>query len=477
MGSGFAGEPVKSSSGSNPSQLRRHRELPADVLANTAGVSAGAAILTAFDQQPGSVRTGRDYSSMPLPPSLSKNGSKRESAPREGQSKWDSVTPFFTQHRSTESSPKTSPSNSRWSEEKYKSVPASFPSDRLAGDGSSLNSVAPFFADEQQGGESKNGTSVESVTPFFADDQGRELKNGPSLEAATPFFADEQGSGSKNGTSLENVAPFFADDQGRELNNGSSGESVTPFFSDDQGRETKNEPSLGAVSPFFADEQSSGSKNGTSLEDVAPFFADEQGSKRKNGLSLEDVTPFFADEQGTSSTGVSQSKGSYQNVTPFFPDDRVSRSGSTGQSPRSRFSEQSGVWGGESNERMRDSLAEAMSPNSERKLPRMVNPKGRTPMNSSQFTDLRSVGNEHVFGAVPEDLLSGPMQPEGKQWLADVANRSQYQHRKFIDGTTEGRLASEVSNAFSFRGGEAPSVARDLSPEELALLEEIKVSI
>ncbi|KAG0631913.1 hypothetical protein M758_1G289500 [Ceratodon purpureus] len=440
LGSDFAGEPVKSSNGSNSPQLTKDRKLPAEVLASTAGLSAGAAILTAFDLQPGSVRTGLDYSSMPLPPSLSKNGPKRDSPPREQQRKWDSVAPFFTPSRSPESDPRPDPSTSRWSEEKYKDVSPFFSSDQSVGNGSSLENVTPFFADDQQGSEIQNRTSSESVTPFFADDQGRELKNGPSLEAVTPFFADERGSENKNGGSLENVTPFFADERGSENKNGGSLENVTPFF---------------------ADEQGSGNKNGGSLENVTPFFADERGSGNKNGGSLENVTPFFADErQGRTSTGGSQLK--YQNVTPFFPDDRVGRSGSTRQLSGSGFREQSG-WDGESNEAMRDSLADSAA-----KLPRMVNFRGRTPMNSTQFTDQRSVGNERVFAAVREDLLSGPMQSEGKQMLAEMANRAQGQHREFMEGTIEDRFGS------SFGGEEAPSVTRDLTPAELALLEEIK---
>jgi hypothetical protein len=359
-----------SQSDSGASQVTKGKELPADVLASTA---AGAAILTAFDLQPGSVRTGVDYSSMPLPPSLSKNGPP----PQEQQGKWDSVTPFFTSSRSSSPEATPKPAPSRWSEEKYKSVTPFFSSDRSAANGSSLESVTPFFADEQQGSGSQEGASVESVTPFFADDRGREVKNGVSLEGVTPFFADEQ--------------------------------------------------------------QGSGSQNGVSLENVTPFFADEQ--------------------QGRSSAGVSQANGKYQSVTPFFPDDRGFRE------------QQSGSGDGESTEAMRESLADAMSPDSAPKLPKMVNLRGETPVSSPQFTDPKSVGDERVFAAVPEDLLSGPMQSEGKQMLADIANRSQDQHREFIDSTPKDRLAS------SFGGVEAPSVARDLTPEELALLEEIKVNI
>ena len=434
LGSDFAGEPVKSSNGANPPQLTKDKKLPVDVMASTAGASAGAAILTAFDKQPGSVKTGLDYSAMPLPPSLSKNRSKRDSPPHEQQRKWDSVTPFFTSHRSSESYPRPTPSNSTWSEEKYKSVAPFFPSDRSATNGSSLKSATPFFADEQQGVESQNGTSLESVTPFFPDDQGRGLKNEPSLEAVTPFFADDQGSESKNGISLENVTPFFADNQGSESKNGISLENVTSFFADDQGSESKNGISLENVTSFFADDQGSESKNGISLENVTPFFADDQGSESKNGISLENVTPFFADEQGRSSTGMSQSKSSYQNVKPFFPDDRVGRSEVVGETPISGFRGQPGVSNGESNEAMRDSLAD-----------RMANLRGETPVNSSQFA------------TIPDDLV-----------------RSQDQHRQFMEGTTADRLAAEMRNGSSFGD---KSVGRPLSPEELALLEEIKVNL
>nr|XP_024386874.1 uncharacterized protein LOC112287751 isoform X2 [Physcomitrium patens] len=303
--SSLAGEPLnedfasdQSSKGSSAPALMKDKRLAADVLASAAGLSPGAAILTPYDLQPGTVKAGLNRSSMPLPPTLSKAGLRSQTSGRNQQgetSTRDSATPFFSSDSSNVASSTPTSSVSRWLEGKYKSVSPFFPSDRVA-------AVTSY----------ENASSSESVTPSFPDEQGSVPRYESLVENVPPFFPDEQGSEHRD-RSLENATSFFPDEQGRHSDSGPSWEAVTPFFPDDQ------------------------------------------ISKRQNGSSLDTVTPFFADEQGRDSAGASQLNTSfkYENVIPFFPDDRVERLGP------SQSGEQFGRWNGGSSGELRIFLTEA----------------------------------------------------------------------------------------------------------------------
>ncbi|XP_073388912.1 uncharacterized protein [Physcomitrium patens] len=385
-----------------PHSLTEDMKLPAEVLANTAGLSAGAAIVTTFDLQPGSVRRKLNHSSMPLPPSLSNAGPKHDTERRSEQSQasvWAAATPFFPPTNSQVPSSTPNPVSS-WPEAKYKSVIPFFPSDRVA-----------------TTSRHQNRSSLESVAPFFPDEDGNKRRNRSSSTNATPFDPKEQSNESHDRGLLENITPFFADEQ------------------------HSNRESIPA------------------MEAVTPFFPDERVDEHRNNSMLETVTPFFAYEHGGASAGSPHSKTSfkYENVTPFFPDDRVERSSNIEQpssrphysgSKTSQFKEGFGSWDGESNGESRDSLAEAMSPD--------------------------SVSN------------GGSISSEGKQVLAEMANRvwADDRHREFIEGTMK-RSASERSDdvvslegeeALSLEQGFVPEVKVEikLSPEELAILEERK---
>jgi hypothetical protein len=293
--------------------------------------AAAAAILTTFDFQPNTLRSVLDYSSMPLPPSISKAGFKTDPHPQKASSP-KSATPSKNNASVTKPRPTS----------KYDSVTPFFPSDRSPVSSSSkdnihaVETVTPFFADEQ-------GTkSYDTVTPFFADEVSQSSTSSESVSAATateqgtksyknvtPFFPDEV---SQSNTSSASVAPISVDQQGKK-----SEEAVTPFFEDEVNRTSNSSDSVAlsdangqgtksydTVTPFFPSDLSPVSKPSPSpsplgrsskYDSVTPFFPSDRPSVPKQHdleESKEDITPFFHNEQNMKSD---------DNVTPFFPSD------------------------------------------------------------------------------------------------------------------------------------------------------------
>ena len=316
---------------------------------------AAAAILTTFDFQPNTLRSVLDYSSMPLPPSISKAGFKTDPHSQKASSP-DSATP--SKNNASVSKPRPT--------SKYDSVTPFFPSDRSPVSSSSKDNshavepVTPFFADEQ-------GTkSYDTVTPFFADEVSQSSTSSESVSAATateqgtksyesvtPFFPDEV---SQSNTSSASVAPISADQQGKKPEE----EAVTPFFEDEVNQTSKSSDSVAlsdangqgtkpydTVTPFFPSDLSPVSKSSPSpsplgrsskYDSVTPFFPSDRSSVPKQHdleESKEDITPFFPNEQNMKSD---------DNVTPFFPSDLspVSKS-SPSPSPLDRSSKYDSV--------------------------------------------------------------------------------------------------------------------------------------
>ena len=292
--------------------------------------AAAAAILTTFDFQPNTLRSVLDYSSMPLPPSISKAGFKTDPHPQKASSP-NSAPP--SKNNASVSKPRST--------SKYDSVTPFFPSDRSPVSSSSrdnihaVETVTPFFADEQ-------GTkSYDTVTPFFADEVSQSSTSSESVSAATatergtksyksvtPFFPDEV---SQSNTSSASVAPISADQQGKK----SEEEAVTPFFEDEVNRTSNSSDSVAlsdvngqgtkpydTVTPFFPSDLSPVSKPSPSpgplgrsskYDSVTPFFPSDRSPVPKgHDLEVKNVTPFFPDEQNMKSD---------DNVTPFFPSD------------------------------------------------------------------------------------------------------------------------------------------------------------